>query len=104
MNNRGFILRGKEDRTFGVNILRLILRFAGYSDVWLLSAAGYRQVERLRGCLVDDKIDAVHSNDLMGALVATEVISLSIAETCSQGAVVSLLNNTAHLRGVGESD
>lgn len=57
-------------------------------------------VERLRARLVDDKIDAVYSSDLRRALVTAEVISLSIVETYSQGAVVSLLNDTAHLRGV----
>jgi len=37
--------------------------------------AGYRQVERLRDRLVDDKIDAVYSSDLRRALVTAEVIS-----------------------------
>jgi len=46
----------------------------GYSDVEL-SAAGYRQVERLRDRLADDKIDAVYSSDLRRALVTAEVIS-----------------------------
>jgi len=49
-------------------------KFAGYSDVEL-SAAGHRQVERLRDRLVDDKIDAVYSSDLRRALVTAEVIS-----------------------------
>ncbi len=49
-------------------------RFAGYSDVEL-SAAGHRQVERLRDRLVDAKIDAVYSSDLRRALVTAEVIS-----------------------------
>jgi len=49
-------------------------RFAGYSDAEL-NAAGYRQVERLRDRLVDDKIDAVYSSDLRRALVTAEVIS-----------------------------
>ncbi len=49
-------------------------KFVGYSDVEL-SAAGYRQVERLHDRLVDDKIDAVYSSDLRRALVTAEVIS-----------------------------
>ncbi len=49
-------------------------KFVGYSDVEL-STAGYRQVERLRERLVDDKIDAVYSSDLSRALVTAEVIS-----------------------------
>ena len=49
-------------------------RFMGYSDIEL-SATGYRQVERLRDRLVDDKIDAVYSSDLRRALVTAEVIS-----------------------------
>jgi len=49
-------------------------KFVGYSDVEL-STAGYRQVERLRERLVDDKIDAVYSSDLRRALVTAEVIS-----------------------------
>jgi len=59
-------------------------------------------VGRLRDCLIDDKIDAVYSSDLRRALVTTEVISLSIVETYWQGAIVSLLNDTAHLRGADE--
>jgi len=35
---------------------------------------GYQQAERLRGRLVDDKIDAVYSSDLKRALVTAEVI------------------------------
>lgn len=49
-------------------------KFVGHSDVEL-STAGYRQVERLRERLVDDKIDAVYSSDLRRALVTAEVIS-----------------------------
>ncbi|MBA7659294.1 Phosphoserine phosphatase 1 [subsurface metagenome] len=49
-------------------------KFVGHSDVEL-STAGYRQVERLRDRLVDDKIDAVYSSDLRRALVTAEVIS-----------------------------
>jgi broad specificity phosphatase PhoE len=50
-------------------------RFTGHSDVEL-SAAGYRQVERLRDRLGNEKIDAVYSSDLRRALVTAEVISL----------------------------
>jgi len=50
-------------------------RFTGHSDVEL-SAAGYRQVERLRDRLVNEQIDAVYSSDLRRALVTAEVISL----------------------------
>ncbi|MBI2329017.1 MAG: histidine phosphatase family protein [Chloroflexi bacterium] len=49
-------------------------RFAGHSDVEL-SAEGYRQVERLRDRLTNEKIDAVYSSDLRRALVTAEVIS-----------------------------
>ncbi len=58
----------------GITEFNSARRFAGYSDVEL-SAAGYRQVERLRDRLVDDKIDAVYSSDLRRALVTAEVIS-----------------------------
>ncbi len=49
-------------------------RFAGYSDVEL-SADGYRQIERLRNRLGNEKIDAIYSSDLKRALVTAEVIS-----------------------------
>ena len=49
-------------------------RFAGYSDVEM-SADGYRQVEKLRDRLANEKIDAVYSSDLRRALVTAEVIS-----------------------------
>ncbi len=49
-------------------------RFAGYSDVEL-SPDGYRQVEKLRHRLANEKIDAVYSSDLKRALVTAEVIS-----------------------------
>jgi len=58
----------------GITEFNSARRFAGYSDVEL-SATGYRQVERLRDRLVDDKIDAVYSSDLRRALVTAEVIS-----------------------------
>jgi len=50
-------------------------RFAGYSDVEL-SPDGYKQVERSRDRLANEKIDAVYSSDLKRALVTAEVISL----------------------------
>ncbi len=87
----------------GITEFNSAQKFAGYSDVEL-SVTGYRQVERLRDRLVDDKIDAVYSSDLRRALVTAEVLSLSRVETYPQGAIVSLLNDTAHLRGVDESD
>jgi alpha-ribazole phosphatase len=37
--------------------------------------AGYRQVERLRDRLVNERIDAIYSSDLRRALVTAEVIS-----------------------------
>jgi len=40
-----------------------------------MSADGYRQVERLRDRLANEKIDAVYSSDLKRALVTAEVIS-----------------------------
>jgi len=58
----------------GVTEFNSARKFLGYSDIEL-SAAGYRQVERLRDRLADDKIDAVYSSDLRRALVTAEVIS-----------------------------
>ncbi len=58
----------------GITEFNSARRFMGYSDVEL-SAAGYRQVERLRSRLADDKIDAVYSSDLSRALVTAEIIS-----------------------------
>ncbi len=58
----------------GITEFNSARRFMGYSDVEL-SATGYRQVERLRDRLVDDKIDAIYSSDLRRALVTAEVIS-----------------------------
>ena len=49
-------------------------RFMGYSDIEL-DADGYRQVERLRDRLANEKIDAVYSSDLRRALATAEVIS-----------------------------
>jgi len=40
-----------------------------------MSAAGYRQVERLHDRLANEKIDAVYSSDLKRALVTAELIS-----------------------------
>lgn len=59
----------------GITEFNSTRRFAGYSDVEM-SAVGYRQVERLRDRLADEKIDAVYSSDLKRALVTAEVISL----------------------------
>ena len=58
----------------GITEFNSARKFLGYSDI-KLSATGYRQVERLRDRLVDDKIDAVYSSDLRRALVTAEVIS-----------------------------
>ena len=58
----------------GVTEFNSTRRFAGYSDVEL-NADGYRQVERLRARLANEKIDAVYSSDLKRALVTAEVIS-----------------------------
>lgn len=49
-------------------------RFAGYSDIEM-SAAGYRQVERLRDHLANEKIDVIYSSDLKRAMATAEVIS-----------------------------
>lgn len=49
-------------------------KLTGHSDVEL-SADGYRQVEKLRDRLVNEKIDAVYSSDLRRALVTAEVVS-----------------------------
>ncbi len=40
-----------------------------------MSAAGYGQVEKLRGRLVNEKIDAIYSSDFRRALVTAELIS-----------------------------
>lgn len=58
----------------GITEFNSTRRFAGYSDVEM-NADGYRQVERLRDRLADEKIDAVYSSDLGRALVTAEVIS-----------------------------
>ncbi len=49
-------------------------RFLGHSDIEL-NTAGYRQVERLRDRLADEKIDAIYSSDLKRALATAEVTS-----------------------------
>ncbi len=58
----------------GITEFNSTRRFAGYTDIEM-SAAGYRQAERLRERLADEKIDAVYSSDLKRALVTAEVIS-----------------------------
>lgn len=58
----------------GISEYNSARRFAGYSDVEM-SAAGYEQVERLRGRLTGEKIDAVYSSDLRRALATAEIIS-----------------------------
>ncbi len=58
----------------GVTEFNSTRRFAGYSDVEM-STDGYRQVERLRDRLANEKIDAIYSSDLKRALVTAEVIS-----------------------------
>ncbi len=58
----------------GITEFNSTRRFAGHSDVEM-SADGYRQVERLRDRLADEKIDAIYSSDLKRALVTAEVIS-----------------------------
>ena len=58
----------------GVTEFNSSRRYAGHKDVEL-SLVGYQQAERLRGRLVDDKIDAVYSSDLRRALVTAEIIS-----------------------------
>jgi len=58
----------------GITEFNSTRKFQGHSDIEL-SATGYRQVERLRDRLADDKIDAVYSSDLRRALVTAEVIS-----------------------------
>ncbi len=58
----------------GITEFNTTRRYAGFSDVEL-STAGYRQVERLRDRLVNEKIDTVYSSDLRRALVTAELIS-----------------------------
>ena len=57
----------------GITEFNSTRRFAGYSDVEL-NDDGYRQVERLRDRLANEKIDAVYSSDLKRAIVTAEVI------------------------------
>ena len=49
-------------------------KWYGYSDV-RLSAAGFRQAERLRDRLAVEKIDAIYSSDLSRASVTAEVVA-----------------------------
>ncbi len=58
----------------GITEFNSTRRFNGYSDIEM-NAVGYRQVERLRDRLANEKIDAVYSSDLKRALVTAEVIS-----------------------------
>ncbi len=58
----------------GITEFNSTRRFAGYSDVEM-SADGYRQVERLRDRLANEKIDAIYSSDLRRALATAEVIT-----------------------------
>ncbi len=58
----------------GITEFNSTRRFAGYSDVEM-SADGYRQVERLRDHLANEKIDVVYSSDLRRALATAEVIT-----------------------------
>ena len=48
--------------------------FVGHSDVEL-NDAGYRQAERLRERLAEEKIDLIYSSDLRRALATAEIIS-----------------------------
>jgi len=70
----------------GITEFNSTRRFAGYSDVEL-SPAGYKQVEKLRDRLVNEKIDAIYSSDLKRALATAEVLSSGHKEnivTCSE--------------------
>ncbi|MFC2051846.1 histidine phosphatase family protein [Chloroflexota bacterium] len=58
----------------GITEFNSARRFAGYSDIEM-SAAGYRQIERLRDRLIDEKIDVIYSSDLKRALVTAEIIA-----------------------------
>lgn len=58
----------------GITEFNSTRRFAGYSDVEM-SADGYRQVEKLRDRLANEKIDAVYSSDLKRALATAELLS-----------------------------
>jgi len=49
-------------------------RYWGYSDI-KLSAAGFRQAERLRDRLAMEKIDAIYSSNLSRASVTAEIIA-----------------------------
>ena len=58
----------------GVTEFNSTRRFAGHSDIEM-SAAGYRQVEKLRDRLASEKIDAVYSSDLKRALVTAKIVT-----------------------------
>ncbi len=49
-------------------------RYWGYSDI-KLSAAGFRQAERLRDRLAMEKIDAIYSSNLSRASVTAEIVA-----------------------------
>ncbi|MBI2850639.1 MAG: histidine phosphatase family protein [Chloroflexi bacterium] len=48
-------------------------KFLGHTDIDL-SAEGFRQVEKLRGRLAEEKIDAVYSSDLKRAMSSAEAV------------------------------
>jgi len=58
----------------GITETNATRRFTGHTDVDL-NADGYRQAEKLRDRLAEEKIDVAYCSDLKRALVTAEVIS-----------------------------
>ncbi len=58
----------------GETALNSAQKFCGQSNVEL-STAGLKQVERLRDCLVTQKIDVIYSSNLQRALVTAKTIA-----------------------------
>ena len=57
----------------GITEFNTARRFGGYSDTEM-NAAGYKQVERLRDRLANERIDAAYSSDLRRALETAKII------------------------------
>ena len=60
----------------GITETNATRQFTGQTDIDL-NEEGYRQVEKLRDRLADEKIDIVYSSDLKRALITAEPISIS---------------------------
>ncbi|MFC1953921.1 histidine phosphatase family protein [Chloroflexota bacterium] len=58
----------------GVTEYNSLYKFCGYSDIDL-NAHGFKQVEKLRNRLANEKIDAVYSSDLKRAVSTAKIVS-----------------------------